>query len=75
MHEDVRVHGEPARLERAVEGFLELARLVLAPALRGGVRQAWDYVQAYWRRRHCGPRRGRARDNRPSSKECEAQTR
>jgi hypothetical protein len=74
VHEDVRVLGELARLEHAVEGLLELVSLALAPAVRGGV-QVWDSVQAYWRRRHRGPRRGRAREKRASSRECEAQTR
>jgi hypothetical protein len=48
VHEDVRVLGEPARIERAVVRLLELARLVLAPVFRSKV-WAWDSVQ--WRTR------------------------
>jgi hypothetical protein len=44
IHEDVSMLGEPACLERAVVGLLELAGLALAPALRHAVR-AWDSVQ------------------------------
>jgi hypothetical protein len=48
VHEDVRVLGEPARIERAVVRLLELARLALAPVFRSWVRTR-DSVQ--WRTR------------------------
>jgi hypothetical protein len=49
VHEDVRMLGKTVRLERVVEGLLELARLALVPVFQGRVR-TYDSVQ--WRTRN-----------------------
>jgi hypothetical protein len=48
VHKDVRVLGEPARIERAVVRLLELARLALAPVFWSRV-WAWAWNSVQWR--------------------------